>query len=182
VGPFIKKIVCSALILGLLFFNFETIESNAAENLENDNKCTVKKVEIQSKDVNGTDRESYIEEALNAKRVQAVIESAEEQGYFLEEESIQVKRIFPEDQESQVNVALMLSKSQDEYQIVLYNSQGITNVIDVNDGEVNMNYTLPGEITPRILCITCSRVCLGLVGNPPAFLSCLALCVVACGA
>ncbi|MGE7948973.1 hypothetical protein [Lysinibacillus sp. NPDC093688] len=93
-GPFIKKIVCSALILGLLFFNFETIESNAAENLENDNKCTVKKVEMQSKDVNGTDRESYIEEALNAKRVQAVIESAEEQGYFLEEEAIQVKRIF----------------------------------------------------------------------------------------
>lgn len=76
----------------------------------------------------------------------------------------------------------MLSKSQDNYQIVLYNSQGLTNVIDVNDGEVNMNYSLQGEPTPRILYITCSTVCVGLVGNPPEFLSCLALCVVDWGA
>ncbi|PJO45194.1 hypothetical protein [Lysinibacillus xylanilyticus] len=179
---FIKKLVCSILIFSSLFLNLETIESNAAENLENSNTCTVKKDIMESKNVKGFERESYIKEALNATRVQIAIETAEEQGYSLEENSIEVKRIFPIDQEPQVNVAFMLSKSQDNYQIVLYNSQGLTNVIDVNDGEVNMNYSLQEEPTPRILCITCSTVCVGLIGNPPAFLSCLALCVVACGA
>ncbi len=76
----------------------------------------------------------------------------------------------------------MLSKSQDNYQVILYNSQGLTNVIDVNNGEVNMNYSLPGEITPRVLCIACSTVCVRLIANPPAFLSCVALCAIACGA
>lgn len=45
-----------------------------------------------------------------------------------------------------------------------------------------MNYTLPGESILRVLCIACSTVCVGLIVNPPAFLPCVAVCAVACGA
>ncbi len=82
---FIKKVIYSVLILGVLFFNFEPTQSYAVENC---NTCTQKENEMNFENVNGSEKENYIEEALNTKRVQDIIEYANEQGYLLR------KRVF----------------------------------------------------------------------------------------
>jgi len=182
-----KKLLFIAFV-SIIAFSTSSLPTFAAKNSANDDKISQgecgcdKKDEVKSEDVTGTAREDYLEKALNNDRVKKAIDLSEKDGYVVEKDDILVKRIYPEDGLPQVNVVITVSKAKDIYRTILYNDSGVSKIFDINGDHVNMDYTLPGEMTTKVMCLACSAVCVGLIEAPPAFASCVALCAVACGA
>ncbi|MGG1397699.1 hypothetical protein ABE288_07690 [Bacillus salipaludis] len=176
-------------LMGILSFSLLSSTSFAATTTTNDSSKTVitSTCNAQSKEdknnVEGKERDNYINEALKDEQIKTNIKAIAKEGYKLDKKNIAVKEIVSDTGVTEINVAFLALKSDKEYRIVEWTNLGQTRMVDVNanTGEVNMDYQLPGTVQPQLVyCWACSAVCIGLIEAPPAFLSCVAMCTVFC--
>lgn len=173
-------------LLGVFIFTcFSTNSSYAAtENSINttEKNATCSQRNQEGQDITGKEKENLVKKTLKDSFVKDSIKIMKKEGYEFDKNQTIVKKVTPQGKEAQTNVVFTLTKSKDQYRVLIANDLGYYKIIDVDNGKVTEDYSLDNNPTPRVLCWACSSVCVALIGNPPAFASCVALCAVACGA
>lgn len=178
------------ILMGLLSFTLLSSTSYAA-TIDSTNSSTKSnqsiistcdsKAKMDKDNVVGSEKDTYIKQALKDPQIKEDLKQMKKDGYKLDKKNIIVKQIESASNPTEVNVVFTTLKSSKEYRLVEWNNFGNTRIIDVSNGEVNLNYTLPGTIQPHLVyCWACAGVCFSLIEAPPAFASCIAMCTVFC--